>query len=210
MHVLVCVCALCVCAVCQPGRVDPNEQLMFFDAHDFDAFQLRCYPHLPLPSAQKVLALQHIRSGVPLDTRDATDSDEELAERRFRPGQLIDVHDPSKKWLPAHVVGVSEDARSLHVHFDGLVHKYDEQIMADSMRITRFGRFSSGHIVEAVAQQTAQPDSEVHSTQSAHRERSDMTAESNCTQTHAHLVYVLCMRKPPAPASNNATQQPSI
>jgi hypothetical protein len=130
----------------KPGRVDPAEQLALFDAHDYAAFAPRCFPTLPHPTSQKIALLERIRSGAAIDTRDGSDSDEELSERVFTPGQLVDVLDPARKWLPAHVVRV--DTRHVLIHYDNWSNKYDESIPMDSLRITRFGRFSSGTIVE--------------------------------------------------------------
>ncbi len=138
-----------MCFPCQPGRVDPAEHLTSFtDPHDYDAYQPRCYPQMPHSSAQKITVLERIRAGAALDLRDASDSDEEMEERRFQAGDLIDVLDTSKKWLPAHVIAVSDDQRSLHIHFDNWSRKFDEHIPTDSSRITRFGRFSTGQIGE--------------------------------------------------------------
>lgn len=143
----------------KPARIDPATQLQGFHPLDAAAFAPRSWPNIHMTTQHKLSWLERMRasdahmpaqvhltdplacvSGVaPL----CSDSDEDLSDRTFSVGDCCDALDSVNEWVSARVVDRSADGRTVKLHFDGWTERYDMTLPADSIRITKSGRFAN-------------------------------------------------------------------
>jgi len=134
----------------QPSQMDNNIALYKPNKHPQS--WSRGYS-LGLSSKKKRLALEAIREGKELDKGDSSDSDEDLSERVFTVGQLIDCKDTANKWLLSKVVDMKEGY--VFVHYESWSSKWDEWIETSDSRIAKLHRWTQPPSTAIVLEPTA-------------------------------------------------------
>ena len=87
-----------------------------------------------LISIESLLKARNDPAERPLDPFD-------LAKRRFKPGQWVDLLDTANQWLEGQIIQVHthvEALPSVHVHYNGWPARWDEWLSTDSSRIQLF------------------------------------------------------------------------
>jgi len=103
-----------------------------------------------LSGKKKRAVLELIREAKEIDKADASDSDEDLSERVFTVGQLVDCKDTASKWLISKVLEVKEG--QVYIHYESWSSKWDEWIDTDSPRITKLHRWTQPPSMAAVVE----------------------------------------------------------
>jgi hypothetical protein len=92
--------------------------------------------HYGLSPKEKIAFFEKLKDVAPsfenLSFQDE-DSDSEFTELKYQVGQLVDCMDKFKNWYVAKIQKIERG--TLHVHFIGYDHKWDEYIEMDSNRI---------------------------------------------------------------------------
>jgi len=123
----------------KPGKGPSEQQLMQHAATQWNVQGHMAYPtHVGLAPGKKLQTLQLIKDGTPLDKEECSDSDIDLADREFEPGQWVDALDTANKWLCGQIVAVTQG--KIRVHYDGWSEKWNQWFDKASIKVQPLGK----------------------------------------------------------------------
>jgi len=129
----------------KPGRGNQDPQMM--QASQWNVQGHMAYPtHVGLSPRKKHQALQLIKDGTPIDRDECTDSDIDLNDREFEPGQWVDALDTANKWLCGQIVAVTQG--KIRVHYDGWSEKWNQWFDRATIKVQPLGRHTSKSAVK--------------------------------------------------------------